>query len=990
VTADMSVEAVQALAASERRFRALVTNADDGIAVLDERGMVSYFSPPLCRMLGVAEADVVGRLGLEFLAPADAERMLTLVNGSSAGTDIGPVDIQLTHADGHVLTLEGHRADRLADPDVAGIVWNLRDVSANREAQLSIVRSEERLQALVAGSSDVTLVLDATGTITFASASAERVFGHQPDALAGTYSGDLVHPDDLAVVPSIEQLMALATDQERPIRFRLRHHDGRWRWIEARFRDELANPVVDGIIVNIRDVTERHLADLALAESELRYRTIVQTAEEGIWMHDLDGRTTFANPKMASSLGVSVPELMERSLFDFVDPSDHETTLAKIGRQAAGIAEQYEWTLRKADGSRLDVLISASPLRGPGGEVAAILKMVTDIGDRKHAEAENARLVLEDSLTGLASRALVIDRLGQLLVRHGREGGLAAVLFIDLDNFKQVNDSLGHGVGDDLLCEVAERIRCAVRPQDTVGRFGGDEFVVVLDDLDGVGAAIQVAERIGEAMREPIAVDRTEIIATASIGVALTPAQDAAALMRDADSAMYRAKELGGARYELFDSSLRARATARLELETDLRRAVLERQFAVHYQPVVTLDGRVVGLEALARWNHPTRGLVPPGDFIPLAESTGLIVTLGAWILDQACRDLVGWRALPGHEGLTVAVNLSGRQLAEPGLPAIVSETLQVHGLDPAALCLEITESVLMDDTIAATTALTAIHDLGVRLAVDDFGTGYSSLLYLRRFPVDALKLDRFFVSGIDRDPQDRAIVRAVIDLAHSLNLYAVAEGVETEGQLGALSTMGCDLAQGFHWSPAVPHHMVEELLAEVLVAPMTEETRKVLAEVPFRVGPAAPAEFAEARTRVLVVDDSAAERSLLREHMTSSGWFDVVGDAGDGASAITLAAELRPDLVLLDLAMPGMDGLETLPHLLRACPTTRVAILSGFISSGLRAQAMAAGAVAVFEKGCAYGFVVEQLHAFASPEALEVPADWSRADQDAGSPSSR
>jgi EAL domain-containing protein (putative c-di-GMP-specific phosphodiesterase class I) len=311
--------------------------------------------------------------------------------------------------------------------------------------------------------------------------------------------------------------------------------------------------------------------------------------------------------------------------------------------------------------------------------------------------------------------------------------------------------------------------------------------------------------------------------ATASLGIALTPADSADAIMRDADIAMYRSKELGGARFELFDSTLEAEAKDRLALEVDLRAAIDANQLRLHYQPVVDLEGRLTGFEALARWDHPVRGSVSPGQFIPLAEATGAIVPLGRWILAQACSDLVRWRARPGREALTMAVNLSGRQLVEPGVVDMVREVLAEHDLEPGALCLEITESVLMDDTTGVTSALTAIHDLGVKLALDDFGTGYCSLIYLRSFPVDTLKLDRSFVSGVDQDAQDSAIVRSTIGLAHSLGLEAVAEGVETIGQLRALATMGCDLAQGFYWSPGIPAADVEEMLSSDTVAPATQ-----------------------------------------------------------------------------------------------------------------------------------------------------------------------
>jgi diguanylate cyclase (GGDEF)-like protein/PAS domain S-box-containing protein len=846
VSIAMEVETRQALEESERRFRALVDHATDGIVMHDADGILTYVSPSLLRRLGDPEEEVIGRSGLDFVEPFDASQLRSLIAGSIPGNEIGPVEMRLRCADGSLMPFEGFRTDLLDDPHVASVVWNLHDC------------------------------------------------------------------------------------------------------------------------------TDRLLADEALRASESRYRSIVETAEEGIWIHDVDGRITFANPKMAALVGVTPAQLERRSFFEFVDPGDREWASAKLTRQMGGISEQYESRLLKADGSFCDVLISASPVRDADGTVTGVLQMVTDIGDRKRFEAESSRLVLEDSLTGLASRALVMDRVSQLLARQKRENGLAAVLFLDLDNFKRVNDSLGHDAGDRLLCETARRIRAAVRPEDTVGRFGGDEFVVVLDRLDSAEQAVIVAERISDVMRVPVTIDGAEVMTTASIGVALTPANDAGSLMRDADTAMYRAKERGGSRHELFDSSLRARAVARLELEHDLRRAIEQREFRVHYQPVVDLDGKIVSFEALARWAHPERGQISPGEFIPLAEATGLIVNLGEWILNQACSDLSRWRSQPGYGDLTVAVNLSGRQLAETGFPATVAGILAAHNLDPEAICLEITESVLMDDAVTATAALTAIHDLGVRLAVDDFGTGYSSLLYLRRFPVDALKLDRFFVAGIDSNDQDPAIVRAVIELAHSLGLAAVAEGVETRGQLEALQAMKCDFAQGFHWSPGVPSEAVDGLLRQGTLGPATAQAIPVAVADAGATGEGASPTPATYRASVLVVDDSEGERSLMYHHLEASGWFRVVGDAGNAESAVELAARTKPDIVLLDMAMPGKSGLETLPSLLEVSPTTRVAVLSGYVSAALRLQAFAAGAVAVFEKSAPFESILEQLRVM-SPNCAVV-----------------
>jgi len=819
-----ALAAKQMLLASERRLRALVANAFDGIAVLDAFGMLTFASPPLCAILGKEEHEALGQPGLSFVDAVDAIEMRSLVLASDPGQRIGPISLRVLVADGTWRPFEGYRTDLTADPDVNGIVWNLRDASETRQAALDLSRSEERLQALAVGSSDVTVVNSLEGFAIYAGPSMERVFGYRQDEFVGSWYDAFVHPDDLAgnVATATEAL--LAGHRTWSSRSRLRHHDGTWRWVDTRFTDLHDNPAIGGIVANIRDVTDETTAGLALKESESHYRSMVETAAECITIHALDGRIVFANARMAAMLGTSVEELERGTIFDLIAESNRPVAATKLGLRTQGVSEQSELTLVKKDGTTCEVLVSASPMRDGKGTITGALSMMTDITDRKLAEVENARLALEDSLTGVASRALVVDRVSQLVAQQGRHPGIAAVLFIDLDSFKSVNDAHGHSVGDRVLREVADRVRQAVRPQDTVGRYGGDEFVVVLDRLDTVGDAVAVADRIIEALNEPITIGGSQVWARASLGISLTPVDTADALMRDADLAMYRAKERGGGCFELFDASVGLRVKQGQDFERDLRAAVDNHEFRLHYQPVMSLDGRLCGFEALARWHHPRRGMVTPAEFIPVAESTGTIVALGQWILEQACHDLDRWRQRPGWSELTMAVNLSGRQLVGPGILQSVASVLASHDFAPSALCLEITESVLMDDTFAVTTALTSIHDMGVRLAVDDFGTGYSSLLYLRRFPVDALKLDRSFVSGVDENPLDSIIVRSVIDLAHSLGLTSVAEGVETGGQLTALQSMGCDLAQGYFWSPGIPAAEVDRLLAGNGVMPVAGE----------------------------------------------------------------------------------------------------------------------------------------------------------------------
>jgi diguanylate cyclase (GGDEF)-like protein len=441
-----------------------------------------------------------------------------------------------------------------------------------------------------------------------------------------------------------------------------------------------------------------------------------------------------------------------------------------------------------------------------------------DVSDRMAYERRLAELALKDELTGLPNRALLLDRLDGALRRlHRADDAMLALLFIDLDRFKVFNDSLGHAAGDELLVQVARRLEQVVRPADAVARFGGDEMVVLCEQLAHVGEAVVVARRIIEALAQPFEVAGREHFVTVSIGIA--PVERAEGIrpedvIRDADAAMYRAKAAGGGSFELFDQRMREEAVERLSLETELNLALRRGELEVHHQPMLDLEGRLVGCEALVRWSHPERGSVPPSAFIPIAEETGLIVPLGAFVLDVACRDLKGW--LDRHEvppDFRTSVNVSSRQLQQAGFVACVAETLARHRLPAARLCIELTESVLMQEAPAVSEAVDGLHRLGVELAVDDFGTGYSSLVYLRRFPIDVLKIDQLFVAGLEDNEADRSIVVALVGLARSLGMVAVAEGVETPAQLALLRELGCHRAQGHLWSPALPADQAEAWL---------------------------------------------------------------------------------------------------------------------------------------------------------------------------------
>ncbi len=448
----------------------------------------------------------------------------------------------------------------------------------------------------------------------------------------------------------------------------------------------------------------------------------------------------------------------------------------------------------------------------------------------------NENQLLRDPLTGLPSRVLYLNNLKLALDRASRSPGRSvAVLFLDLDRFKVINDSLGHGAGDALLIAVAERIGHTLRRYETLARFGGDEFVILCEDILDEEDAVAVAERVLKSFSLPFHIEHGEASAGASVGIAFSAdsLHDPEDLIRDADAAMYRAKAAGGGRVVLFDELTRERAVARLEVENALRKALEREEFRVFFQPEVSIQGdRIKGVEALVRWQHPERGLLGPGEFISLAEETGLIIPIGAWVLRESCRHVIQWQMRhPGSHQVILRVNVSARQLGEDNLPETVAAILLETGLDPARLCLEVTESLLIEDPEASIHTLSRLKQLGVKIAIDDFGTGYSSLEYLRRLPVDCVKIDRSFVRGLPDNGEDAAIVNAVVDLGHALSLSVTAEGVETREQLGNLQAAGCDTAQGFlFWRPEPPD------VVEALFSGTGEPVHESPAEAPVRV----------------------------------------------------------------------------------------------------------------------------------------------------------
>ncbi|HLI73925.1 MAG TPA: EAL domain-containing protein [Acidimicrobiales bacterium] len=569
-------------------------------------------------------------------------------------------------------------------------------------------------------------------------------------------------------------------------------------------------------------------SEQALVDAEARFRSAFEQAPIGIGLATSDGRILRANRAFGEILGRSPEEVAGSALRDLTHPDDWEANAAQIRALFAGETDQYQMEKRyiHADGHVVWVSVSTSIVRDSAGEPVYMIGQIEDITERREMRERLAHAAVHDQLTGLPNRVLFMDRLELSLRRCQRSDDAIALMFLDLDRFKLINDSLGHEIGDRLLQRVAQRLRTALRAGDTLARFGGDEFTVLCDVHDR-SEALEVAERLVAAMQQPLSVSGNEIFVSASIGVALSTdgGESGADMLRNADVAMYRAKTLGAARVAVYREDDQGGTIGRLRTSNELHRALERDELELYYQPVIELRTQaLVGMEALVRWRHPSRGLLLPAEFIPLAEDSGLIMHLGAWVLRDACRQVAEWsarRTLAGEDDTCpdLSINVSAQQIAEADFPAQVAATLEETGLDPDRLRLEITESTLMGNTDATMQTLRALRDLGLHLEIDDFGTGYSSLSYLKQFPVETLKVDRSFVDELDHDSGDVAIVRAIIALGESLGLSVIAEGVEREAQAHELLRLGCRLAQGYLFGVPLPASALGPFPTEDLAA---------------------------------------------------------------------------------------------------------------------------------------------------------------------------
>jgi diguanylate cyclase (GGDEF)-like protein/PAS domain S-box-containing protein len=807
--------------------------AHEAMIVFEPDGRYRFIAPEARWVLGYTREQLAELPATEVVHPDDLDDGMAAFDsvlehrGSSSR-----VEVRIRHADSSWRWYEVAFKNLRSDPRIGGIVAHLHDITARREAEDEVRAREERFRALVQHSYDSVMLTGPDNEIVYATPSVEQMFGWSVDELVGANAFDYVHPDDLRSAQLRAEQVGTSPGVKIYAEFRLRRRDGTYLWVDSTTVNLLDHPNVGAHVQSFRDITYRKEAENQIRSSEERLRALVENADGAILVMDREASIMWASPGAGLLWGLAASDLLGEVLFDRSHPDDRRNAtrrFAQLLESAPKSTSRIEGRMQHADGSwRWFEGVYTNCLDDES--VGGVVVNVRDTTERamaelalRNSEAQLEHQATHDPLTDLPNRLLLFDRMEMGLARARRSGSGIAVLFCDLDNFKFLNDSLGHTLGDEMLKAVGTRLSERLRPGDTVARFGGDEFVILAEELPSEHEAVMLAERVNEHLRAPFITDRGEVFVTSSIGIAYTEGgeRNGEDLVRDADAAMYEAKERGRARIEMFDAGMRARAVEWHQTESALRGAISRRELDVYFQPVVDLQREeIVGVEALVRWAHPERGLLSPGSFISVAEQTGLVIPLGAWVLDQACTQVAEWQhTIPGCSKLWLAVNLSARQLADETLTDDLANVLAASSIDPRLVHVEVTESELMRDVEHSKDVLDRLKVLGVRVAIDDFGTGYSSFSYLRTLPVDVLKIDRSFVSDLGRsgedivEADDVALVEAIINLGHILRMEVIAEGVETAEQAMLLADRGCDLAQGFYFAEPVTADGLRDLL---------------------------------------------------------------------------------------------------------------------------------------------------------------------------------
>jgi diguanylate cyclase (GGDEF)-like protein/PAS domain S-box-containing protein len=839
----------EALRQSEERYRLLVELSPDAIAI-HSQGMIVFANTAGVRLLGAESAvQIIGRSTLDFVHPDSRPGVIARMRRLARGEPVPFVEETFVRLDGTVIEVEAG-AVPFTFHDAPAVQVVIRDISDRKRAE-TLQAALYRIAELTTSVEDMPgfyrTIHGVVGELMYAENFYLALRDEETGALRFEYFVDEVDDAPPEVKPG-KTLTEYVLRTGEPLLVNPALHaqlerKGEIELVGAASLDWLGVPLkrgeeTFGVLVvqsyeesvrytdtdreiltfvsqHVATALDRKRAADALRASEARFRTLAETAPCAIFIYQGED-FRYLNPAAASITGYDRDALDGRAFWNLVHPDFQHLVRAggRPGDRGIAAPARHEFKIVRRNGEERWLDFSAGQVEF-GGRPAA-LGIAFDVTERKRAEDQIKELAYHDALSGLPNRLLFNDRLAVAVAQAHRSASRLAVLFLDLDRFKVINDSLGHSLGDRLLQEVGRRLQAAVREGDTVARLGGDEFILLLPGIGRAEDAAKVADKILDTLKFPVRLEDRELFVTASIGISLYPEDgfDVESLIKNADTAMYRAKEQGRDNYQLYTHAMNETAVERLALESSLRKALPGGQLVLHYQPLLDLgSGKVHGVEALLRWNHPERGLVAPSEFLSLAEITSLIVPMGPWTLRTACARAREWQGM-GHPTLTVAVNLSARQFQQPDLVSQVKRALDETGLPPSSLDLEITETHAMQNAEATIMTLRELKRLGVRISIDDFGIGYSSLSYLKRLPIDTLKIDQSFVRDITTDPDDAAIATAVIALAHTLKLQVVAEGVETQEQLEFLSARHCDRMQGYLFSRPLAADECGEFLA--------------------------------------------------------------------------------------------------------------------------------------------------------------------------------
>jgi diguanylate cyclase (GGDEF)-like protein/PAS domain S-box-containing protein len=816
----------EAAAQDHLQLLLLLDTLEDRIYFKDRNSKFLRINQSLAARFGLANPSLaIGKSDFDFFPREFAQRTYEceqqIIKTGNPVVDVEEHTIWQDKTEGWTLVTKMPYRDGRGQ--IIGTFGLSRDITEHKKAEEALRTSMALYHSLVQNLPQNIFRKDLEGRFTFANTQFCATIGKRLEEILGRSDYDLFpaalarkyQEDDRKIIKSGK---TFETVEE--------HHPPGKDMLYVRV---VKTPIQDarGYVVGVQgmfwDVTDLHHAQKALESSEQRYALAAAGANDGLWDWDLRTGEVYYGPRWKSMIGFTEDEIGKspEEWMKRVHPEDLEKLKTDLASHVLGKTAHFENEHRMLhrDGGYRWMLSRGVGVRARNGKAIRLAGSQTDITDRKRFEEQLAQQAFYDPLTGLPNRALFLDRLALAVTRaRRRRSSMFSILFLDVDRFKDVNDSLGHLKGDLLLTAIARRLETCVRPGDTVARLGGDEFTLLLDDMRDAADAVQVADRILEQMRMPFILEGHEVFATVSIGIAPGAHYDKSDdLLRDADTAMYRAKERGKNCYEVFDAAMHSRAVARLQLETDLRRAIERKEFRVFYQPIVSLlTDSLVGFEALVRWQHPQRGLVTPGEFLPLAEETGLILPIDLWVLREAARQTREWQdGYPTAKDLRINVNLSTKQFSQPGLVEHVKEVLAQTGLDGRHLTLEITESAIMEETQALADLLEQIRKLDIRLYLDDFGTGYSSLGYLHRFPIHSLKIHSSFVGQLGKEDEDPGqLVRTITTLAENMRMGVVAEGVETREQLAKLRDLRCQRVQGYFFSRPLSAADAELLIA--------------------------------------------------------------------------------------------------------------------------------------------------------------------------------